>query len=103
SGHPPARWLLQMAQIHKKQTLAIPTPKTKTPANDPNDVHSDSPKKKTQIGKRALQVFVVLMSVALMATTLLGIVMAFMYGGDRRVTALALLAGILFPISVVLI
>lgn len=104
SGNLPARWIVLMAQIHKKQTLAVPVPKTKSLANASDNSHSGSPAKRNMpAGKRALQLFVVLMSGALMGTTLLGIVMASMYGGDRRLTALILIAGILFPISVMLL
>jgi hypothetical protein len=103
NGHVPARWLLEMAQIHKKQTLVVTASKIKTPTNDPAAAHGSSAKKKAPVGRLALQVFVVLMSVALMATTILGMIMAFMYGGDPRITALALVAGILFPISVMLL
>jgi hypothetical protein len=88
-----------MAQIHKKQTMAVPAPKIKTPSSDSAGV----PKKKASIAKLALQFFVVLMSAALLATTLLGIIMALMYGGDRRMTMLAIIAGTLFPVSVMLL
>jgi uncharacterized iron-regulated membrane protein len=103
SGYIPARWIVQMAQLHKKQTLSVPTPKTKTPTNGQGDVTVSPVKRKASTSKRALQFFVVLMSIALMATTFLGITMAFMYGGDRRMTVLALLAGTFFPISVILL
>lgn len=103
SGYVPARWIVQMAQLHKKQTLTVPTPKTKMQTGDQTDVSTGTARRKAPASKRALQCFVVFMSVSLMATTLLGIVMAFMYGGDRRMTVLALLVGTVFPISVILL
>jgi hypothetical protein len=103
TGYIPARWIVLIAQIHKKQTLALPAPKIKSRAIDTDDARSDPARKKISMAKRVLQVFVVLMSVALMATTLLGIIMASMYGGNRGVTTLVLIVGTLFPISVMLL
>lgn len=47
----------------------------------------------------ALQVFVVLMAIGLITTSLLGIYMAFKYNRDRRVIWGCLLMGIAFPVA----
>lgn len=103
SSYLTARWIVQMAQIHKKQTLAIPSTKRKTSENDSGGVPDNFAKKRTTDAKRALKLFVVFMSAALMITTFLGIIMASMYGGDRRIAALVLVAGILFPVFAMLL
>jgi hypothetical protein len=101
SSYVPARWIVKLAQIHKKQTLTLPAPKAKVPAADPGDAHSN-PVKKSPGSKFALQCFVFAMSIGLAATTLLGIIMAMLYGGDRRIACGVVIAGILFPAAVLL-
>jgi hypothetical protein len=93
----PARWIQEMAQIHKKQTWELP-------ASKPTDGSTDNrvtPKKpsKAPVPKTALKIFVLAMSVALIATTLLGIVMALRYGGDWRIASAVVLLGALFPLA----
>jgi hypothetical protein len=103
SNYLPARWIIYMAQLHKKQTPTLPVAKAKTPASDSGAARVDSPKKEVPNARRALQFFVVLMSAALIATTLLGIVMALAYGGNQRVTVLILVAGARFPVCIMLV
>ncbi|MBT9330612.1 hypothetical protein [Paracidobacterium acidisoli] len=102
SSYVPPRWIVEMAQIHKKQTLALPAPKAQKPADDAGDTrNAPMPRKPKESGSKfVMQCFVFVMSIALAATTLLGIVMAFLYGGDRRITCLAVLAGMLFPLAI---
>lgn len=100
----PARWIQEMAQIHKKQTLELPGPKPQKQANDLTDDRR-SPKKSSTApaSKTAMKLFVLVMSVALIATTLLGIVMALFYGGDWRITSSVVLLGVLFPLAIALL
>lgn len=100
----PARWIEEMAQIHKKQTLELPAPKPQKQATDPAE-DRQAPKKssKTPASKTAMKLFVLVMSVALIATTLLGIVMALLYGGDWKITSAVVLLGVFFPIAIALL
>jgi hypothetical protein len=105
TGYVPPTWVVQMAQIHKKQTASLPKPKAKmkTPVAD----SEDTPAPKTDAPGRqstwALKYFVVAMSAGLIATTLLGIYMSFRYGGDKRLACGALLCGTLLPVAMLLL
>ena len=105
SNYVPARWIVEIAQLHKKQTLSIPAPKVKEQAVDSKEDRSSVAKKdnKKRGSNFALKCFVFVMSIALMMTTVLGMVMAFQYGGDRRVACVVILFGCLFPVAVVLL
>jgi hypothetical protein len=101
----PARWIAEIAQIHKKQTIVLPNPKPQRPVGDAGNDRPVPAKKvsKTPASKVVLQCFVVVMSVALMVTTFLGIIMALLYGGDWRIVSVAVLLGILFPVAMTLL
>ena len=111
-GYKPPEWLVRMAQLHKKQTLNVPQPKTrenkeakaqlKPIAADASPV---APKKNPdqEKSKFALKCFVFAMSISLMLTTILGVIMAFRYGGNPRVVCGVVLLGSLFPVAVVLL
>lgn len=105
SNYVPARWIQEIAQMHKKQTLVLPTPKHQKPVNDSGDDRAIPTKKasKTPRLKVTLQWFVVAMSLALVVTTFLGIIMALLYGGDWRVASVVVLLGILFPVAVAML
>ncbi|HEY4050009.1 MAG TPA: hypothetical protein VGM27_24370, partial [Acidobacteriaceae bacterium] len=105
SNYLPARWIEETAQIHKKQTLALPTPKPQKPITETGDDRPIPAKKvsKTPASKVVLQCFLVAMSVALIVTTFLGIIMALLYGGDWRIATVTVLLGILFPIAMTLL
>lgn len=119
SSYVPPSWIVRMAQLHKKQTFYLPAPKIKAQAAsvaDPQDGsakhHSGERKKKAAIGTRnsedgtakfALKGFVFVMSIALMLSTILGVIMALRYGGDARVVWMVVLSGVLFPIAVTML
>lgn len=111
SSYVPPTWIVRMAQLHKKQTLYLPAPKNKLQAVAA-DQQEGTPKKKSDSGtkksqggssKFALKCFVLAMSIALMLSTILGVIMALRYGGDARVVWGAVLLGVLFPIAVVML
>jgi hypothetical protein len=105
SNYAPARWIEEMAQIHKKQTLALPAPKQQKAVNHSGEDQAIPVKKlpKAPASKVVLQCFVLAMSVALIATTALGIIMAMLYGGDWRTACMIVFFGILFPVAVMLL
>ena len=103
SDYAPPAWLVQMAQLHKKQTLSVPAAKSKL-AKSPADLPAATPRKSTEgVGSKfALKCFVFVMSLALMLTTILGVVMALRYGGEPRIVWMVVALGSLFPVAVVL-
>lgn len=105
SGYIPPTWLVEMAQLHKKQTLSVT--KEKAAISKPESVPGDpaGPKKAGSPRKSALplKIFVLVMSVGLIATTLLGIYMAFRFGGDPRLIWGILVIGTLLPVATIFI
>ena len=101
TGYVPPAWLVELAQIHKKQTTDLPKEKTK-PATSVPEPHDPAPARKASSpGKSTLPLkcFVVMMSAGLMATTLLGIYMSFSYGGNRVLVCATLAGGVLLPVA----
>ena len=107
SSYQPPAWILTMAQLHKKQTFTVPAPKRKTPVavSLVSDPPAASVKKSAGDGrtKFALKCFVFLMSMALMLSTLLGVVMALRFSKDARLIWAVVLCGVLFPVAVALL
>jgi hypothetical protein len=103
TGYVPPAWLVEMAQLHKKQTLSLAKEKSKLKQADsvPDDpaVHkkADLPRKSAL----PLKCFVVVMSVGLIVTTLLGIYMAFRFGVSPWLIWGLLAAGTLLPVAMI--
>ena len=104
TGYIPSAWILEMAQVHKNQTLSLPKEKIKPAQTDPVSGDPPTAKKAARAhkSKLPLQCFFVLMSAGLIATTLLGIYMAFCFGGKRRLVWAMLIAGTLLPIGMMI-
>lgn len=105
SSYEPPVWIVRMAQLHKKQTLSLLAPKAKAQGISAKDA-SISPANKAagnNTGKFVLKCFVFAMSVGLIFSTLFGIVMALLYGGDKRLVCVAVLAGVLLPVTIILL
>ena len=102
TGYVPSAWLVEMAQLHKKQTLTLTKGTAKAAQLEPGSGTPVIPKKETKPAKSSLpfKCFVFVMSLGLMATTCLGIYMAFRFGGDRRLIWAMLVGGTLLPIAV---
>jgi hypothetical protein len=102
TGYVPPTWILELAQIHKVQSVVVPKEKAKTAPADSDTVEKSAPKKASKNEKSTLPLkcFVLMMSIGLMASTLLGIYMSFRYGGDWRLVWGVLIAGTVLPIAV---
>jgi hypothetical protein len=100
TGYVPPTWLVEMAQLHKKQTLSLPKAKNTPVEAEPEQRDPAAHKKPAQPAESGLPLkcFVLVMSAGLFLTTLFGIYMAFCYGGDRRILWGLLAGGILLPI-----
>jgi hypothetical protein len=103
TGYVPAAWVVEMAQIHKKQTSSVSKEKSKptSPEGTLRDPVAQKVEKAAPSPRNTalpLKCFVLVMSVGLFASTLLGIYMAFRYGGKRRIVWGMLIGGTLLPI-----
>ena len=105
TGYVPPKWIVEMAQIHKKQTLAFSKEKAKpvVPESAPRDPAAQKKVVPRRNSAFLLKCFVLAMSVGLMATTFLGIYMAFRYDVKRRILLGMLIAGTLLPIVMMLV
>lgn len=114
SYHPPV-WLEQLAQVHKKQTLAM-RPKGGAPPRPANAEARSAGEGKPEggvarvgqarntpppmsLGTYLQKRFFFVMSLGLTITTLLGIYMAFKYNRDRRMIWGMLIVGTVLPLS----
>jgi hypothetical protein len=104
TGYVPPAWVVEMAQIYEKQTIGMPEEKSK--ATHAEQGSSDPGTEKNAAKQRhstlPLECFVLIMSLGLMATTFLGIFMAFRFKGNRRIIWGMLTAGTLLPIAMIL-
>ena len=102
TGYIPPTWILELAQIHKSQNMLVPKEKAKAAAADADTAEKSTPKKapKNEKSTLPLKCFVLLMSIGLILSTLLGIYMAFGYGGDWRLVWGMLIAGTMLPIAI---
>jgi hypothetical protein len=99
TGYSPPTWILEMAQIHKNQSLSLSKEKIKPTklalgSSDPEPAKSLL---RTHRSKLPLQWFFVVMSAGLIVTTFLGIYMAFRFGGKPWLIWGMLIAGTLLP------
>lgn len=100
-NHPPG-WIAVIAQIHKKQDLPRPRP-PRVEAKPGKDGKRGEAAPPSTHSPFALKVFVGLMSLGLIASTLLGIWIALTLRTSRRLTLAMLAAGTLLPIAFILI
>jgi len=110
TGYTSPMWILNMAQIHKSQNMNVSKAKSKPRKAESDAADSapdDAPVPKSAANPRhsalPMKWFVVIMSAGLILSTLLGIYMAFQYGGDRRLAWGALLAGTVMPLVLLVI
>ncbi len=104
-GSQPPAWIEWMASIHKDLKL----PKAKAPEADHDEpgkaepVTAQAPKprpKPPTVNKLPMQIFMVVMSVALLLSSLLGIVIALNSRATRKVALAMLALGTLVPLAV---
>jgi hypothetical protein len=104
-GSQPPAWIEWMASIHKDSKL----PKAKAPEADhdeagpPAAAKAEAPKPKPkppQVNKLPMQMFMVVMSVALLLSSFLGIAIALNSKATRRASLVMLALGTLVPLAV---
>ncbi len=102
-NYQPASWIVVLAQIHKKQTLKVPERKSAQPPNAkvserkiPKGI--DTPVSSNQHQAMPMKIFFVLIGVGLFFSTVSGMVMAWKFKRDRRVSLGLFIAGTVVPI-----
>lgn len=119
SDYKPPAWLMTMAQLHKKQSLATPVRKPRpTDAGDHPSaapaaavtpdaaMHAQSRPDMPRMQARnplPLKIFAALVALGLFVSTLLGIYMAWRYTRRPMVIAALLAAGIVVPIVLAMV
>ena len=109
SDYQPPRWLVTMAQLHKKQTMDVPMRRLRpgavaaTTGSGPmamRDAPRDEARRATKPAHNALplKIFSALVSLGLMLSTLTGIYMAYRYTRNGRLVGAALIGGVLVPV-----
>jgi hypothetical protein len=102
-SYEPPRWIVVLAQIHKKQTLEVPERKSVQPANakvpgreKPKGI--DAPVSSNGHQTTSMKIFFVVIGVGLILSTVTGIVMAWKFKRDRRMGLGLFIAGTFLPI-----
>jgi len=104
SDYQPPAWLAVAAQLHKKQTTAVPVHKPR-PADAGSTAQTLHPPPATPAKSDApvrhplfLKIFCAFVSLGLLISTLLGLYMAYRYTRKHVLISLLLAAGTLLPI-----
>jgi hypothetical protein len=108
SSYKPPAWAVTLGQIHKKQTPIVPakrpaptaptraTPEARppaAPAPTPMPTHNPLP----------LKIFFLLVAIGLCISTITGVYMSWKYTRNRTAILALLLAGIIIPVTMILI
>ncbi len=108
SSYKPPMWIQKMGQLHKKQTTVMRERKPeRKPAHEaegerPRNAQPEAPPS-MPASTLLLKMFVFWMSVGLIATSILGIYMAFKFNRDRRLVWSLLIGGTVLPVLLVLL
>ena len=106
SSYKPPAWIMHLAQLHKKQTIDLPTrrPHFDSPppaaAAQPDQPAASGPPP-TQKNHIPMKVFFLLVSLGLFTSTLTGIYMSYKYRGSKLAITLLLVAGIVVPLLLI--
>ncbi len=119
SSYKPPQWIATLAQVHKKQTTAIPVRKsrpaagegapddrrrsdagaTASPAQErPTPAPAAEPARPAQKSHLPLKIFFLLVSISLLISTATGIYMSYKYSRNWWVLSGLLVAGVVIPI-----
>lgn len=99
-GVAPPRWIAAIAQLHKKQALPRPRPPKPAVAR-PAEGGDKAPRPAPARSPWPLKVFVGIMSIGLLASTIIGIVIALSMRAYRRVSIVMLVIGVLLPVALI--
>jgi hypothetical protein len=113
SDYRPPAWLATMAQLHKKQTMQVPVRRKRPPTmavesggGQATAAASMTPAPARPVSRARnplpLKIFVGLVALALLLSTMTGVYMAYRYSRDKRLVSLALVAGVVVPVLLAL-
>ena len=124
SSYTPPAWLATLAQLHKKQTIAMPIRKphpsdvardptaslVSSPANPPADARAtatpgpgaDNAGTKPKKNLLPMKIFFALVALSLMLSTLTGLYMAYRFSRHGKRIAIVFVAGIVVPLLLLL-
>jgi hypothetical protein len=114
SSYQPPKLFMQLAQLHKKQTLVLPDKKPQPPAKtgadkptsdkpaadkpaNPTPRPTEAPPAKTK-NLLPMKLFFLIISISLLTSTITGIYMAYKYVRNKLIVTACLAAGIIIPI-----
>lgn len=105
AGPPAATWIRWMASIHKDQRLMPAASGEPSPEPPQDEHHADksAPKHRKGPSSVPLKAFVVLFSLGIAVTSLLGMIIALTNRTLRTPSAIAIALGILFPVILLLV
>jgi len=107
SSYKPPAWAVTLAQIHKKETPIVPARRqppaaSSRPTADARAAAPPAPSEPLH-NPLPLKIFFLLVAVGLFLSTLSGIYMSLKYTRNRVAIIALLLAGIIIPVSMILI
>jgi len=109
SAYTPPRWIVVLAQLHKKQTTVVPV--RKLPATASSAAAAPAKVKESVAAPPIphaphplpLRLFFLVVGISLFASTLTGLSMSWRYRANRLVLSATLLSGIVVPIILIAI
>lgn len=104
-------WIAELAQLHKKQTLQMPTRKpqpsaeasVERPVKPPKTAVPAQPVPRPTGSSVPMKAFFVIVGVALILSTFTGLYMSYKYVQRRTLLAVLLLAGIVVPVVLAIV
>ena len=111
SDYKPPTWIVKLGQLHKKQTLVLPVRKPQPPAatktqDAPKPADASTSKQPTPDAKPKnllpMKLFFLLVSIGLVTSTFTGIYIAYKFNRSKSWVTGLLVAGIAFPLLLLL-
>lgn len=105
SSYQPPNWIVTLAQLHKKQTTALPIRRPPPPAAKPEGgpPRGPAPVEQKAPNTRLMKLYFLLVSAGLCVSTATGLFMAYKFTRNTRAIFGTLAAGVVVPILLLLI
>jgi uncharacterized iron-regulated membrane protein len=106
SAYKPANWIVELAEIHKRQIAQVPPPKPQPSASSETGPHNKPEKSASPLqtieqpahNPLPLKIFFLIVCVGLFTSTFSGLYMSYKYSRKKLLVATLFLAGIVVPI-----
>jgi hypothetical protein len=114
SSYKPPAWIATLAQIHKKQNMAVPArklqpiaPQTTPSASSADKASKSQPPALSSTPRSShplpLKIFFLLVAIGLFLSTLTGLYMSYRFVRNKRLITATLAAGTVLPLALLLI